>query len=109
MTATQVADRELNRVLAAGQGDSPTGTHSRFWNQDFPYPGQAFRTGTTKVGNHEFKYSVYSQTVPNVGDPTFNRLKKVDVYVGWWEGQNREGYGRLETHSYRLFNQGEIR
>ena len=107
MTATQVADRELNRAIVAVMCDNPTGTRSRFWSMEYAYPGQPFLTGVTSVGRNEFKYSIYATTVMGLGSAASNnRVKMVEVYVSWWEGE-RQGYGELRIHSYRLFNEGD--
>ncbi len=92
----EAAERELARWIYAAQSDTPGGTRASFWNSAPPGP---WRNGSLKMGNTDFTYAIYAETLnyaggsTNVGmgtAATANRLKKVDIVVWWWDGQIRD-------------------
>ncbi|MEW6283149.1 MAG: hypothetical protein AB1758_31345 [Candidatus Eremiobacterota bacterium] len=108
MTAVRLADRQLERSLARALTDSPGSRKDAFWSDEFSYPARPLDTGQERVGSDTFHFAVYAESVPGLGGATpENRVKKVDVYVWWWGEGTRQGYGRLQTHTCRLVNEGE--
>ncbi len=100
----QVARKELARVTAAAATD-PT-----FWDQD--YLTTPWESGSLRVGNTEFNFEVFAQTLGDrttgapLGTATSanNRVKKVDIVVRWWGGE-RQGHGELAVRATQLVNE----
>lgn len=109
--AIQVADQQLNQVVV----EALTGYSTDLFDQDYPFPNQALRSGTTRVGRDDFSWSIYAQTIYCTDNSALgagsedNAVKKVDVVVRWWgdQGQGHEGYGRLQCSISRLVGQGD--
>ncbi|MBI3925298.1 MAG: hypothetical protein HY319_07155 [Armatimonadetes bacterium] len=107
-TADQVAERQLNRELAAARTDPA------FWSFDYVSP--PWKEDSVQVDGTWFDFKIYAQTVDNAdlgGDlgtasgRADNRLKKVDIVVWWWDSsaQARTGYGSLQTRLSRLVSE----
>ena len=109
------ANAELNKL---GQQVSVVGTPARvaFWNSpDGLYTGPG--TIATAVSNKvEFNLSYRCRVLLKVdGTPVGaerprNRIKKVDLIVSWWEGnQGTPGYGKLSVTASRLIRESDVR
>lgn len=109
--AIQVADQQLNQVIV----EALTGYSNDLFDQDYLYPTNALKTGTTTVGREDFSWAIYAQTVYRTDSTALgegsqnNAVKKVDVVVRWWgeQGQGHQGYGRLQCSISRLVGQGD--
>jgi len=118
--ALAVATSELNRfakqVALAGSS-----ARSSFWTatdsgtpEVYAGPGTI---DTIKTSNTDFALTYYFQTVQNAsgsgtlgdGQPE-NRLRKVDLIVQWWGGeQGKPGYGKLSVQATRLIRESDLR
>ncbi len=114
LTAAGVADREMNRAVTMALNDKPAGDKDRFWQQNFAYPANPWKTGSSQVGKDKFDYAIYAVDVrdttgTDLGDgATDNKVKRVDIVVWWWSGDGqRQGYGKTQTSAFRLVNQGD--
>ena len=106
ISASIVADSEIQRVIAAAQSDD------NFW--DFDHSATPYTTGSVTVDRTEFNYEVTATTVLDGADELGtsgglrqNRLKKVNIVVTWWDSGTTEhnGYGKLEFKASRLVSE----
>ncbi len=106
ISASIVADSEIQRVIAAAQADD------NFW--DFDHTATPYTTGSVIVDRTEFRYEVTATTVMDgvdelgtSGGLSQNRLKKVNIVVNWWDSETTEhnGYGKLEFKASRLVSE----
>lgn len=101
-TAYQVAQNELQRIVDGALSDTPAGLQAAFFEHSSSVP---LESGTVTVGQTEFSFLVYVETLPFEAAP--NRLKKVDVEVWWWGEKpgERQGMGRLSYRTSRLVDE----
>ena len=107
MNAARVNDMVLERAVASVHHDTPAGTSDTFWDNEYPYPSTAYRSGIEVVGRDEFNYAIYAVDVPGIGDASLdppNTLRKIDAYV-WWSEEGEPGQKR--TFTTRLMSRGE--
>lgn len=110
VVARQLVDRLIDRVRA----DAPVGTRADFWDNE--HTVAPFESGTFESNNTEYQYKIFASSVTDgtgtsVGGATpDNRLKKVDVFVWWWdsETEDHQGYGKLEVRNTRLVSEAEL-
>jgi Tfp pilus assembly protein PilV len=109
-----VAKQLVNRLIGQLRSDLPAGTYARFWTDE--HDTTPFESDTFRSNNTDFQYKIFAQSVTDssgdsVGGTTpENRLKKVDVFVWWWnsETEERQGYGKLEIRNTRLISEAEL-
>lgn len=109
----EVASQLTDRLVAQLRSDTPPGTRSGFWNND--YTATPWDQGTFQNNGTTYNYKLYAETVrdtsgqPVGGGTAGNRLKKVDVYVWWWDSETKahQGYGELKVLSTRLVSEAE--
>ncbi|MCE7870502.1 hypothetical protein DYH09_09020 [bacterium CPR1] len=99
-----VADMVLENALHAAAKDSA----DPLWAAN---SGTApLATGTVQVGATAFDYRTFARNVPVSADAGSSPppgapllMKKVDVEVSWWNGDQapREGYGNLKAYATR--------
>lgn len=114
--ALALTDVELNRFAkAVSVKGSPA--RAAFWNAtDGAYTGTGTNP-TVNTNDTEFslEYTVTTVTKPS-STATFgdakpgNRLRKLDLKVSWWNGeQGKPGYGRLSVSGTRLLRESDLR
>lgn len=103
-----LAERELTRAV---YGAVSSGDPGFFAQNSATVP---WRVGNSLVGNTDFSYAIYAQTVSDAATGNDlgqgelnNHLKKVDIVVYWWDGQvrARAGQGQLRTTASLLVNE----
>jgi hypothetical protein len=114
--ALALADTELNR-FAKVVGVVGSSTRSSFWAApDGVYSGPGTRP---VINTNKTKFDlVYgtstlndlSTSVPIGQEKDDNRLRKIDLTVTWWNGeQGKPGYGQLSVKSTRLVRESDLR
>lgn len=112
--AYDVADSLLERVARESSEDQPPGRNLAVWSQSDP--NVPFEEDVVVVGFTEYKYEIYVYDVANAASgatlgtgPTGaetpdTKLKRVNVKVEWWGGeeQERTGTGKLRAETSRL-------
>jgi uncharacterized protein (TIGR02598 family) len=111
-TAQALAETTVESVIRKAQSDADPAPKSKsdFWESDFQKPGPPWEQKTVKVGTNEFRCEVYTKTIVELGGSGLeqNRIKRVDVTVYWWGGEqtgSRAGSGKLSVALSRLVNE----
>ncbi len=113
--ASALAESELDRLVRSVSilGSS---ARSSFWNSpDGEYSGPPTQNNLIS-GNTEYNLKFFSKTLSDASgtelgiDSPRNRLRKVDVEVSWWSGEEgRPGYGQLSVTRTRLVRESDLR
>ena len=109
-----VARQLVERLIDGLRADIPAGSAADFWDNE--HSAAPFETGFFRTNNTDFEYKIFASSVldasgDSIGGTTVgNRLKKVDVFVYWWdsETEERQGYGKLEIQNTRLVSEAEL-
>ncbi len=101
-----LAESELERFSRrVSKKDSPVRVH--FWNaSNGPY-SSPHAPGVFQLGGVDYELEWFVESVPNTAP---DRLRKLDLKVSWWSGEEgRAGYGRQTVERTRLVRESDLR
>lgn len=109
-----VARQLVERLIDSLRADIPAGSTADFWNNE--HTSTPFESGIFRTNDTDFEFKIFASSVVDAGGDSVggttvgNRLKKVDVFVYWWdsETEERQGYGKLEIQNTRLVSEAEL-
>lgn len=117
--ALSTADAELNR-FARAVSVVGSGARTNFWDSSDSTSGYIDYTGPGTLDEQtanrtKFAFKYRYTTVGDGGgllgrDKPQNRLRKVDLTVSWWNGEEgKPGYGELAVTATRLIRESDLR